>query len=359
MEKSKGKIHKPDSSHPIYTAANALISGKLVAFPTETVYGLGANALDDNAVKKIYQVKGRPGDNPLIVHVANKGRILPLVKELTLPAKAIMDRFMPGPITLVCKKSSLVPDETTAGLDTVAVRMPSHPVALFFLEIVNLPVAAPSANISGKPSPTSLKHVLNDLGGRIGYIIDGGYCDVGVESTVVDVTGDKPVILRPGYITKRQINDALAELKDSPRPADIKSCIEEENYNDLHPPRSPGTKYRHYAPEAKIIMLFDEKMDIRISHAQKHIANALGKGNKVGVYSSEEFKDALKNSFPDLEYITFGVRKDIKSALSLLYYALRKMDESGVDIILAETFSGEGLETAYMNRLMKAAGEES
>lgn len=349
------------SDHPFFDAAKAIAEGKLTAFPTETVYGLGANALDAAAVKKIYDVKGRPGDNPIIVHVHDKDVIPSLVKEISDCARALMDNFMPGPITLIFKKNSIIPDEITAGLDTVAIRIPSHKIALLFLEACGLPVAAPSANISGRPSPTSLKHVLADLDGKVDFIIDGGYCEVGVESTVVDTTGDYPVVLRPGYITKAQIDEICAKYYLEGRDSKNLNIIDGILSSDK--PKSPGMKYRHYAPKAKVFTGCDAGFEEQISMALKLIRQAAEEGKKTGIFSSVEFKIELEKQLQNIKnadviYITFGEEGDIKSAVSLLFYALRKIDELKADNIYAQSFFGEGLEAAYMNRLLKASGKE-
>jgi len=273
-----------------------------------------------------------------------------------------MDNFMPGPITLIFKKNSIIPDEITAGLDTVAIRIPSHKTALFFLEAAGLPVAAPSANISGKPSPTSLKHVMADLNGKVDYIIDGGYCEVGVESTVVDTTGDYPLILRPGFITKAQIDELcfryISKEKSGLKEKDMNLS---ETKNNI--PKSPGMKYRHYAPQASLFTEASGDFKSQINKAKEYISDALAEGKKVGVFSSTDFqkqieKDFVKQESDRIHFITFGREGDIKSALSLLFYGLRKMDELKVDCIFAQSFQGEGLEIAYMNRLLKASGKE-
>lgn len=343
-----------DKANLFFLAAKAIIDNELVAFPTETVYGLGANALNADAVKKIFEVKGRPGDNPLIVHVADKSMINPLVTEITGTARKLIDAFMPGPITLVFRKSPVIPYEVTAGLETVAIRIPSHDIAMKFLQLVNLPVAAPSANLSGKPSPTSAKHVYNDLSGKIGYIIDGGYCDVGVESTVVDVTGDFPVILRPGLITAQDIFSVCGKVKGAGS-EQITGVSDSSNFDESKTPPSPGMKYRHYAPVAQIFITEDAGIETQIIKAKDSISEALNSGKKVGVYGGEDFNNAISKEFPDLFYISYGSEQDVKSALIKLFYALRKMDEKNVDLIIVETFKGEGVGVAYMNRLIKAA----
>ncbi|MBR6484465.1 MAG: threonylcarbamoyl-AMP synthase [Clostridiales bacterium] len=225
-------------------AAAAVRDGEVVAFPTETVYGLGADALNKDAVKKIFEAKGRPGDNPLIVHIYDKSQIDDIASEITPLAQKLMDAFMPGPITVIVKKSSSIPDEVTAGLDTVGIRMPGSDTCRRFLSLCGCPVAAPSANLSGSPSPTSALHVLNDMDGRIFAIIDGGECEVGLESTVVDATGKEPVILIPGAVTKAMIDEATS------------SDIGSETLKEGQTPKAPGMKYRHYAPDAEVEIIF-------------------------------------------------------------------------------------------------------
>lgn len=236
----------------IKEASDILHAGDMVAFPTETVYGLGADALDEKASKKIYAAKGRPSDNPLIVHVANEQQILPLVKEIPESARKLMKAFWPGPLTIIFNKSDVVPYGTTGGLDTVAIRMPNHKVALTLIEESNIPIAAPSANTSGRPSPTTAMHVMDDLNGKISMVIDGGAVGIGIESTIVDVTGDIPMILRPGYINKKMLEEVVGEVT-------IDKAILGPVSPDLKP-KAPGMKYKHYAPKADFTM-FDGDID--------------------------------------------------------------------------------------------------
>lgn len=322
------------------SAAKALREGKLVAFPTETVYGLGANALDQQAVKRIYEAKGRPSDNPLIVHIAKASQLNSLIKEIPAPAGALIKAFWPGPLTLVLKKSELVPDIITAGLDTVAVRMPDNPVALRLIEKAGVPVAAPSANLSGRPSPTTYQHVLEDLNGRIEYIINGGPCKIGVESTVLDCTAEKPVILRPGGVTREMLEKIIGQVETD-------AVLQPEAGIR---PRSPGMKYRHYSPRAQMI-IFEGKSEEIIEKINSLASENRAKGLRTGVLSSMENKDRYKAEV----VVNIGSLYHLEEVASKLYDALRKFDEEKVDIIYSESFSEEGMGRAIMNRLKKAS----
>jgi len=328
--------------HPLCMAADSLREGGLVAFPTETVYGLGANALDPEAVKSIFRVKGRPSDNPLIVHVPETSHIRRLVKEIPGYAEAMIEDLMPGPVTLVFTKSELIPYEVTSGLETVAVRVPSHPIARLFLTLSGVPVAAPSANISGSPSPTNVSHVINDLSGKIPYIIDGGPSDVGLESTVIDVTGDHPVILRPGGVSEEDIIKYHPKVEYSSETTDT--------------PKSPGMKYRHYAPAAKVISVgpFDT-FDDMVSVIADRISDPDNGEIKIGVYSNDKVIEALREQRIVFEPISYGNTTDVKAAAYGLFAAFRRADEKGLQILIVEAFREEGIGKAYMNRLNKAA----
>lgn len=327
----------------IKEASDILHAGDMVAFPTETVYGLGADALDEMASKKIYAAKGRPSDNPLIVHVANEQQILPLVKEIPESARKLMKAFWPGPLTIIFNKSDVVPYGTTGGLDTVAIRMPNHKVALTLIEESNVAIAAPSANTSGRPSPTTAKHVMDDLNGKISMVIDGGEVGIGIESTIVDVTGDIPMILRPGYINKKMLEEVVGEVT-------IDKAILGPVSPDLKP-KAPGMKYKHYAPKADFTM-FDGDID-KVADRINELAEAyIKKGYKVGIISSTESKDRYKYG----EVISIGSRNNEISISKNLYKVLREFDDKQVDYILGETFRSEELGQAIMNRLLKAAG---
>lgn len=327
----------------IKEASDILHAGDMVAFPTETVYGLGADALDEKASKKIYAAKGRPSDNPLIVHVANEQQILPLVKEIPESARKLMKAFWPGPLTIIFNKSDVVPYGTTGGLDTVAIRMPNHKVALTLIEESNIPIAAPSANTSGRPSPTTAMHVMDDLNGKISMVIDGGAVGIGIESTIVDVTGDIPMILRPGYINKKMLEEVVGEVT-------IDKAILGPVSPDLKP-KAPGMKYKHYAPRADFTM-FDGDIDKVADRINELAESYIKKGYKVGIISSAESKDRYRYG----EVISIGSRNNEISISKNLYKVLREFDDKQVDYILGETFRSEELGQAIMNRLLKAAG---
>jgi len=328
---------------PLEEGGAILRRGGLVAFPTETVYGLGANALDGRAVAGIFEAKGRPADNPLIVHVAGKEAVSGLVKKITGAAEALMKAFWPGPLTIILPVGETVPAQVTAGLDTVAVRMPDHPVALGLIRAAGVPVAAPSANTSGRPSPTTARHVLNDLGGRIDLILDGGPAGVGVESTVVDLTVTVPLVLRPGGVTPEDLNKVLGAVAVDPA---ARSGFKGEGR-----PRSPGMKYAHYAPRAPLFLVEGEAeaaaakiMDL----AREHRAQ----GRRVGILSYTGGRDFSVAG----EVVHAGRRDRPDTVAAVLYAALRRFDEMNVDVILAEGLADRGVGLAVMNRLRKAAG---
>ncbi|KAB2953818.1 threonylcarbamoyl-AMP synthase [Heliorestis acidaminivorans] len=337
----KTKILQP---HQLEEPAQLLRQGELVAFPTETVYGLGANALDSQAVAKIFQAKGRPSDNPLIIHIAQLEDLSLLTTEFPPLAQLLAQKFWPGPLTLVLPAAPDVPAEVTAGLDTVALRMPDHPIALQLIKAAGIPLAAPSANRSGKPSPTKAAHVSQDLDGKIAAIIDGGPCDVGIESTVVDVTGAKPVILRPGGITLEMLSEALGESADP---------FSDANQN-LQRPRSPGMKYTHYAPQAPLYLLsgsWEEQLE-ELHKLQK--ANK-SKARNIGLLITQESYNRIENEANFVVQVA-GSRENLKQIAAGLFDSLRAFDETEVDLIIAETYPSKGLGLALMNRLSKAAG---
>ena len=321
----------------IIEAAQKLNQNEVVAFPTETVYGLGGNAKSDEAVMKIFEAKGRPGDNPLIIHIANTEQIHSFVKEIPNQAAVLMDAFWPGPLTIILEKTDgVLSEKATAGLSTVAVRMPDHPVALALIEESGLPLAAPSANLSGKPSPTTAAHVTDDLTGRIAGIVNGGATGVGLESTVVDCTGDIPAILRPGGITKEQLEAVVGEVAVDPALKDSEQA-----------PKSPGMKYRHYAPNAPFYLVDGTKEEI-----QQLVNEKRREGQKVGVMTTKENK-----SFYDSDIvIPCGERAKLETVAEALYDTLRAFNQEDLDIIFGEIFPEQGVGQAIMNRLSKASG---
>jgi L-threonylcarbamoyladenylate synthase len=323
-------------------AANTLKYGGLVVFPTETVYGLGANALNSKAVQSIFEAKGRPQDNPLIIHVANKN-IDFLVSEITSFAKELMDKFWPGPLTLIMKKSDIVPSVTSAGLETVGIRMPSNLIARQLIESAGVPIAAPSANLSGKPSPTTLESCVEDLKGRVDFIIGGEMSKVGLESTIVDCTVDPPCILRPGGIT-------LEMLKTVDERVYIDSAIL-NNMNQNKKPRAPGMKYRHYAPNVPMKIISGD-LDNIVEYINKISYEYRNNSIKVGIIATEE----TKNSYSYGIIKSLGTRKDLSTVSYNLFNTLRSFNNEDVDLILGESFVEEGIGIAIMNRLKKAAG---
>ncbi|RXJ02711.1 threonylcarbamoyl-AMP synthase [Anaerobacillus alkaliphilus] len=320
----------------IEEAAMWIRENEVVAFPTETVYGLGANAYSEEAVAKIFQAKGRPSDNPLIVHIASVVQLERLVDEIPLHAKILIDAFWPGPLTLVLNKGEGIAENVTAGLSTVAVRMPDHPVALAIISEADLPIAAPSANVSGKPSPTLAAHVLSDLNGKIAGIVDGGPTGVGLESTVLDCTTEVPMILRPGGVTREQLEKVIGNVVVDPALED-----------DGQAPKSPGVKYKHYAPQAKLFLV-----DGTAAFLQEQVENAKAAGKKVGVLTTIE---GVPNYQADV-VLPSGTATDLATVAQHLYEVLRKFDEYDLDVIYSETFSEEAVGKAIMNRLTKAAG---
>ncbi|MCR8850016.1 L-threonylcarbamoyladenylate synthase [Rossellomorea sp. SC111] len=327
-----------NKSYPQFVdAAKILQQDEVVAFPTETVYGLGANATSDQAVEKIFKAKGRPSDNPLIVHISNKEQLEGLVEEIPVDAAKLIDAYWPGPLTIIFKnKEGVFSGKVTAGLDTVGIRMPDHPVALSIIEAAGLPIAAPSANRSGKPSPTTAQHVIDDLDGRIAGVVDGGETGVGVESTVVDCTGEIPVILRPGGITKEQLEEVVGKVEVDPSLKEGKGA-----------PKSPGMKYTHYAPDAPVYLVNGTKEDV-----QRLVDEKKEEGLKVGVLTTEERLDWYQADI----IFSVGRRDDLNTVAQHLYDTLRAFNRCDVDIIFAEMFPEEGVGLAIMNRLQKAAG---
>ena len=325
----------------INEAGLVIAEGGLVVFPTETVYGLGANALDKLAVEKIFKAKGRPQDNPLIVHVADFN-IEPLVKEIPYLARKIMDKYWPGPITLIFNKSDLIPSTTSAGLDTVGIRMPSNVIALKLIEAAGTPIAAPSANISGRPSPTDVESCIEDLSGKIDYILGGDKSKVGLESTIVDCTCTPLCILRPGAITIEMLREIDSGIY-------IDKNIMSKPKNDFKP-KAPGMKYRHYAPKAPVKIICGD-LEKTIAKINEMVQNSMGK-KKIGIMATDETKD----KYHCATVISLGSRKHLDSVGRNLFEVLRSFDTIDVDLILSEAFEEKGLGVAIMNRLKKSAG---
>lgn len=323
-------------------AAMTLKNGGLVAFPTETVYGIGANALEPEVVKKIYSAKGRPSDNPLIVHVGEAEDVASYVMEIPTAASMLMAAFWPGPLTMIFKKNEVIPDLITGGLDTVAIRVPAHPVARGIIKASGLPIAAPSANLSGKPSPTVAKHVIEDLQGRVDMIVDGGDAEIGLESTVLDLTQPVPMILRPGGITKAMLEEVIGEVTFD---AHLMNARTDEV------PKSPGMKYRHYAPEGQL-KIYRGKGALVIDHINSEIKAVMDKGLKAGVIATREDADKY---LCDL-VLVIGSKHDPDEVAANLFRLLREMDEHQVDVIFTRAFSEKAIGAATMNRLLKAAG---
>ncbi|MFD2707064.1 L-threonylcarbamoyladenylate synthase [Salibacterium lacus] len=325
-----------EPSPPEIEEAGLCISrGEAVAFPTETVYGLGADARSDEAVEQIFAAKGRPGDNPLIVHIGERSQWQGLASVIPDMAEKLADAFWPGPLTLIVPKNNAVSEKVTAGLSTVAVRMPEHPVARALINKAGIPVAAPSANQSGRPSPTKAEHVTYDLDGKIAGIVQGGEAGYGLESTVVDCTGEKAVVLRPGGITREQLTSVLGEENV----AETAALLQEDA------PRAPGMKYRHYAPSAPLVLV-----EGSINEAAKQ---ARGEGKTVGIMAVDEHRLELQ-AYADV-FISLGSKDELSDIAARLYDNLRLADQSSVDVIFCETFPKKGIGEAVMNRLEKAA----
>lgn len=332
------------NNRKIKRAADILKEGGLVAFPTETVYGLGADALNPSASKKIYRAKGRPSDNPLIVHICCMEDLKKIAADVPAPAEKMAERFWPGPLTMIFKKQKIVPTETTGGLMTVAVRMPDHPVALELIRMAGGFVAAPSANTSGKPSPTLAEHVALDMDGRIPMILDGGAVGIGLESTIVDFSEEIPMVLRPGYITPDMIREVIGEVRMDP------GLVERDS--GVHP-KAPGMKYKHYAPKAELILVngAQEKVQQTINNLTREAAES---GKTAGVIGTDESCRGYHYGIVK----SIGTRSDEDTIARHLYGILREFDEQEVDIIYSESFSTPRIGQAIMNRMLKAAGHQ-
>lgn len=340
---AKVDLESPASAALIRQAGEILRAGGLVAFPTETVYGLGGNGLDAEACEKIYLAKGRPSDNPLILHIAEAEELDAIVREKSPAAKKLMEAFWPGPLTLIFPKAAIVPEKATGGLDTVAVRFPNHPVARAIIKAAGLPIAAPSANSSGKPSPTRASHVAFDLSGKIDMIVDGGAAEWGLESTIVDVSGEIPMILRPGAITKEMMEAVIGKVEIDP-------TILQKPVAELKP-KAPGMKYTHYSPKAEVILVQGERLAVA-EEINRLAAEGMAQGKKIGVMATEETK-ALYHADTVL---SLGRRTHPEEIGANLFKILRKFDFLGVEQVYSEVFSEEGEGMAIMNRLRKAAG---
>ena len=344
--KIKTEVLPADQAESIVKAAELLRSGELVALPTETVYGIAADARNGEAVKKIFEAKGRPQDNPLIVHICGMEMLNGIVSEVPERAKKLAAAFWPGPLTMVMPRGPEVSDVTCAGLDTVGVRMPSHPVVQQVIKASGVAFAAPSANLSGKPSPTNAPDTLADMDGRLPLILDGGESNVGVESTVVAVTGEHPMLLRPGYITKEQMEAVLGE-EVLVSPAIL------EKLKDGEVARSPGMKYKHYAPKADLVLVEGET-DKVVARINELVREKQQLGQKVGVIATDE--TFLRYEADHV--VSIGAREDEDAIARHLYKILREFDDWNVDAIYSESFATPRIGQAIMNRLLKAAGHQ-
>ncbi|MCQ2081874.1 MAG: threonylcarbamoyl-AMP synthase [Lachnospiraceae bacterium] len=345
METKIVKIDKDNIDEDVINEAGLIIkNGGLVAFPTETVYGLGGDALNKNSSKKIYEAKGRPSDNPLIVHIADIGDIEKIAIDVPPITYELAKRFWPGPLTMILKKAECVPLETTGGLDTVAIRYPSNPIAQKFIKASGGFVAAPSANRSGKPSPTEGKYVIEDMDSLIEMIIDGGSSDIGLESTIIDLTSDEPMILRPGFVTKEDFLNVIENVSIDRTILDSSSGAK---------PKAPGMKYRHYAPSGELTIIHGEPKDV-VAYINEEVSRYKAQGQKTGIIATKENSgyyraDVIKE---------IGNRDDDESIARNLFRILREMDDENVKVIFSEGFREEGIAMATMNRLLKAAGHK-
>ena len=348
------------SKKDIEEAARVLKAGGLVAFPTETVYGLGGNGLSRDAARKIYAAKGRPSDNPLILHVSKIEEVNPLVESIPEKAKLLMESFWPGPLTVILKKSEIVPRESTGGLDTVALRCPDNALSLALIEKAGFPIAGPSANLSGSPSPTEASHVYHDLAGRIEGILDDGAVGIGVESTILDMSGDVPTLLRPGAITLEDLTEVLGEKPE------VDPTLVGKKMEDGFIPKAPGMKYRHYAPKAEMILFCAVEEKGSEDKISKRIAEYLEEEGlkfleeQIAILCAEEskhlYKDLVKKK--DISLKILGRRNEPLSMTHNLFRILRECDKEGIGLILSEGYPEEGIGFALMNRMKKAAGQK-
>lgn len=336
----KTKLVKMDA---LKEAGEIIRAGGLVAFPTETVYGLGADAMNSEAAARIYAAKGRPSDNPLIVHISDMEQVDLVAKEVPEKAKQIMEAFWPGPLTIILNKKESVPDGTTGGLATVAIRMPSHPDARALIRESRRVIAAPSANISGRPSPTTAAHVLEDMDGKIPMILDGGPVGIGIESTIVDMTGEIPVILRPGYITKAMLEEVVGQVQVDP-------AVAGRTMQKNVVAKAPGMKYRHYAPKGSLTLV-EGPQDAVIQKINALAEEKIQQGYRVGIIGTDETIDSYRSGIRR----SIGSRQHPESVAANLYAILRECDEQNLDFIYSESFFEAGLGNAIMNRMLKAA----
>lgn len=344
----KTTILKIDKDHidmeMIKSAGKVISSGGLVAFPTETVYGLGGDAMDAGASEKIYGAKGRPSDNPLIVHIASAEALPDIARDIPQEAYILAEAFWPGPLTIILNKNERVPLSTTGGLETVAVRMPSHPIAKALIEASGTYIAAPSANTSGRPSPTMASHVIEDLDGKIDMIIDGGKVGIGIESTIVDLTGSEPMILRPGYITRQMLEKVLGSVA-------VDQAILSENADKNFHPKAPGMKYKHYAPKGDLAIVEGTQEQV-VETINTLTLQAEEEGRTAAVIAADE----SAGLYTCAHVYSIGSRQDEETIASNLFAVLREMDELHADVIYSESYYDSGLGQAVMNRLLKAAG---
>lgn len=340
---SMKKLTEHEKHEAIDECAGIIRKGGIVAFPTETVYGLGGNALDAAVSKKIYAAKGRPSDNPLIVHICDIKDLYEVAENVTDAAVKLAEKFWPGPLTIILKKKSILPDETTGGLDTVAVRMPSNKDALRLIKASGVPIAAPSANASGRPSPTTAGHVLQDLDGRIDAVIDGGPVEIGLESTIIDLSSALPALLRPGYITTGMIRETVGEIERDP--------TLDKGVSEGMRPKAPGMMYRHYAPSGDMVIVSGDN-----DRVVEKINELVSEHNplETAVITTEENKSAYCGCM----VVSMGARHDEHTIARQLYSVLRSMDENHIKYIYVESFESGKLGDAIMNRLLKAAGHK-
>lgn len=344
MKVKEEEINCKDTRKAIRQAGQIIKAGGLVAFPTETVYGLGADALYADAAERIYEAKGRPSDNPLIIHICCFEDIYEIVTDVPEKARRLAKVFWPGPLTMILQKSKKVPYATTGGMDTVAVRMPSNRIALALIQAGGGYVAAPSANTSGRPSPTMAEHVYEDLNGKIPLILDGGAVGIGIESTIIDLTEEVPAILRPGFVTKEMLSDVIGEVRIDP------GILAD---NAKTPPKAPGMKYRHYAPKAELVLVEGVQEQV-VAKINGLTAEKIKEGKKVGIIATKETVGSYEQGL----VVSIGSRQDEEEIAHNLYKILRALDTSGADLIYSESFATPQMGQAIMNRLLKAAGHQ-